>query len=77
MLSISFKIRFFDRPNRKKFEKKLCNYTKSKNAVAANSASTGLIIACQALDLKNDYLNGRHLSLLYIQLIVRLFSGKS
>lgn len=40
-----------------KFEKKLCNYTKSKNAVAVNSASTGLIIACQALDLKkNDYL---------------------
>lgn len=41
----------------KKFEQKLCKYTKSKNAVAVNSASTGLIIACQALNLKkNDYL---------------------
>ena len=39
-----------------KIWKKLCNYTKSKNAVAVNSASTGLIIACQALNLKNDYL---------------------
>ncbi len=37
-----------------KFEKKLCKYTKSKNAIAVNSASTGLIIACQTLNLKKD-----------------------
>ncbi len=35
----------------KKFEISLCKYTKSKNATIVNSASTGLLIACQAINL--------------------------
>ena len=35
----------------KKFEHSLCKYTKSKNSTVVNSASTGLIIACQSLGL--------------------------
>ena len=40
-----------------KFEEKVINYTNSKFAVAVNSATSGLHLACMALDLKQkDYL---------------------
>ena len=35
-----------------KFEKAICNYTKSKFAVACNSATSALHIACKALNFK-------------------------
>ncbi len=35
----------------KKFELSLCKYTKSKNATIVSNASTGLLIACQAINL--------------------------
>ncbi len=36
------------------FEKKICNYVSSKYAVAVNSATSALHIACLALDLKEN-----------------------
>jgi UDP-4-amino-4,6-dideoxy-N-acetyl-beta-L-altrosamine transaminase len=39
-----------------KFEKKICSLVSSKFSVSVTNASSGLIIACKALDLKkNDY----------------------
>ena len=39
-----------------KFEEKVINYTNSKFAVAVNSATNGLHLACMALDLKQKRL---------------------
>ena len=36
------------------FEKKICKFTSSKYCVAVNSASSGLYLACKALNLKKD-----------------------
>ena len=44
-------------PNVKKFEDNLSNYVNSKYAVAVNSATSALHLACLALELKKgDYL---------------------
>ena len=44
-------------PNVDLFEQKIKNFVKAKYAVAVNSATSGLHLACLALDLKkNDYL---------------------
>ena len=44
-------------PNVPKFEKKICKFTSSKYSVAVNSASSGLYLACKALNLnKNDFI---------------------
>ena len=44
-------------PNVKKFEKELTEFTSSKYAVAVNSGTSALHIACLAIGLqKNDYL---------------------
>jgi UDP-4-amino-4,6-dideoxy-N-acetyl-beta-L-altrosamine transaminase len=39
-------------PEIEKFEKKICNYTGAKYSVAVNSATSGLHLACLALELK-------------------------
>jgi len=41
-------------PKIKEFEKKICDYTKGKFAVATNSATSALHISCLALGLKNN-----------------------
>ena len=52
------------------FEKKICKFTSSKYCVAVNSASSGLYLACKALNLKDDDLSGQFLIHLRLQLIV-------
>ena len=41
-------------PKVKEFEKKICNYTKGRYAVATNSATSALHISCLALGLKTN-----------------------
>ena len=43
-------------PLLEKFEKKISSYCKSKYAVAVNSATSGLHIACLSLGIKKEYI---------------------